>query len=504
MATTSPAVAAAQSHTPGHPHHPDPALDGYVSPLAQRNASKEMQEIWSPRHRYVLWRKVWLAVAEAQHDAGLPVSKEQIAAIRAHLDVTDEDIRRAFQHEQRLRHDVMAHVHALGDAAPAAKPILHLGMTSQDVVCNADMLLFREALGLIETKIARVIDAIGVFAEKHRTLATLGHTHYQPAQPTTVGRRAAQWGYDLSLCLSRIESNIRHMRLRGLKGATGTQASFLSLVDDRGEKVDQIEEAFVRRLGWPANLVHEMTNQTYPRIVDAFVLSDLAATASAIHKICNDIRLLAGRKEMDEPWGDAQVGSSAMPYKQNPMRCERATGLCRFVISLAQNAHDTAATQWLERTLDDSSNRRVVLPEAFLALDGALDLLHNVMSGLVVHEATVRSNLMAELPFMALENIMMAAVKRGRDRQEIHEVLRKHAFTAARRVKEQGLSNDLIERLKHEPMLTGLDLDYLLDPAAYVGRAGEQVDKFLKDVVRSVREGYAARYTVLSSSEPKV
>jgi adenylosuccinate lyase len=319
-----------------------------------------------------------------------------------------------------------------------------------------------------------------------------------------VGRRAAQWGYDLCLCLSRIESNIRHMRLRGLKGATGTQASFMALVDNRGEKVDQMEEAFVRRSGWPANLVHDLTNQTYPRVVDAFVLSDLAATASVIHKICNDVRLLSGRKEVDEPWGEGQVGSSAMPYKQNPMRCERATGLSRFVMSMAHNAFDTAATQWLERTLDDSSNRRVVLPESFLALDGALDLLHSVMSGLVVHEATVKANLMAELPFMALENIMMAAVKRGRDRQEVHEVLRKHAFVAARRVKEMGQSNDLMERLKHEPMLNGVDLDHLLDPSEYVGRAAEQVDDFLRDVVRSVREGYAARYAVLSSSEPRV
>jgi adenylosuccinate lyase len=485
-------------------HHHDPALDGYVSPLAQRNASREMQEIWSPRHRFGLWRKVWLAVAEAQHECGLPISREQTEAIRAHLEVSDEDIRRAFQHEQKLRHDVMAHVHALGDAAPIAKPIIHLGMTSQDVVCNADIILFKEALSLIEVKIARAIDAIGAFAEKHRNLPTLGYTHYQPAQPTTVGRRAAQWGYDLALCLSRIESNIRHMRLRGLKGATGTQASFLSLMDNRGDAVDRLEEAFVRRANWPANLVHDITNQTYPRVVDAFVLSDLAATASVIHKICNDIRLLCGRKEVDEPWGESQVGSSAMPYKQNPMRCERATGLCRFVMSLAQNAYDTAATQWLERTLDDSSNRRVVLPESFLALDGALDLLHSVMSGMVVHEATVRSNLMAELPFMALENIMMAAVKKGRDRQEVHEVLRKHAFVAAKRVKEMGQSNDLLERLKHEPMLTGLDLDYLIDPAAYIGRAPEQVDEFLKECVKSVREGYAARYSILSSSEPKV
>jgi adenylosuccinate lyase len=482
----------------------DATFDTFVSPLGQRNASKEMLTIWSPRHRYSLWRRVWLAAAEAQQAVGLPIGKDQVEAIRAHLEITDEDLRRAFQHEQKLRHDVMAHVHALKDAAPAAGPILHLGMTSQDVVCNADLVQLREALGLVESKLARAIDATGEVAQKWRDLPTLGFTHYQPAQPTTVGRRAAQWGYDLNLCLSRIESCMRHMKLRGLKGATGTQASFLALLDERAERVDQMEAEFVRRLGWPGNMVHELTSQTYPRVADVFIISDLAATAAVIHKTCNDIRLLCGRKEVDEPWGDSQVGSSAMPYKQNPMRCERATGLCRFVMNLAQDPLDTAATQWLERTLDDSSNRRIVLPEAFLAMDGALDLLHSVLSGLVVHEATVKANLMAELPFMAIENIMMAAVKRGRDRQEVHEVLRKHAFLSARRVKEMGQSNDLIERLKTEPMLNGVDLDHALDPRQYVGRAPQQVDEFLRTVVDSVRKGYAARYSVLSSSEPRV
>lgn len=479
-------------------------FDTYISPLTQRNASREMQEIWSPRHRYTVWRRVWLAVAEAQQEVGLPVNREQVEAIRAHVEVTPEDIRRALQYEQKLKHDVMSHVHALGDVAPAARPILHLGMTSQDVVCNADLVLVRQAMELVVLKIARTIDALGVFAERWKTLATLGYTHYQPAQPTTVGRRAAQWGYDLSLCLTRLESNLHHLRLRGLKGATGTQASFLSLTDHDAAKVDQMEAAFVRRMGWMANLVHDMTNQTYPRVVDAFVISDLAAVAAVVHKICNDIRLLAGRKELDEPFGESQVGSSAMPYKQNPMRCERATGLCRFVIGLAQDPLDTAATQWLERTLDDSSNRRVVLPEAFLALDGALDLLHSVVSGLVVHEHTVRANLMAELPFMAVEQIMAAAVRKGRDRQEVHEALRRHALAAAQRVKQMGLPNDLIERLHAEPLLTGINLDELLNPAAYVGRAADQVDHFVKSVVRSCRSAYATKYQVLPSSEPKV
>jgi adenylosuccinate lyase len=479
-------------------------FDTYISPLTQRNASREMQVIWSPRHRFSTWRRVWLAVAEAQHEIGLPVTREQVNALREHVEITDEDIRRAFQHEQRLRHDVMAHVHALGDAAPVARPIIHLGMTSQDVVDNADMILLREAMQLVELKIARTIDALGSFAEKWRSLPTLGYTHYQPAQPTTVGRRAAQWGYDLSICLTRIESSINHLKLRGLKGATGTQASFMALFDNQSRQVDDMEATFVRKVGWPANMVHTTTSQTYPRVVDAFIVADIAAAASVIHKVCNDIRLLSGRKELDEPWGEAQVGSSAMPYKQNPMRCERATGLCRFVMGLAQDPLDTSATQWLERTLDDSANRRVVLPEAFLAIDGALDLLHSVVSGLVVHEHTARANLMAELPFMAVENIMMAAVKRGRDRQEVHENLRRHTFAAARRVKEQGLSNDLVERLRSEPSLFGIDIDEMMDPVHYIGRAPEQVDVFLNDVVRSVRSAYGTRYEQLSTSEPRV
>ncbi len=488
------------------PH--ESVFDTYMSPLTQRNASREMQEIWSPKHRFTVWRKVWLAVAEAQQESGIPsdrpITREQVESIRQRIDINDEGIRRAFQHEHKLRHDVMAHVHALGDEAPQAKPILHLGMTSQDVVCNADLQLFKESLGLIELKLARGIDAIGAFAEKWASLPCLGYTHYQPAQPTTVGRRAAQWGYDLSLCLARCESNIHHLKLRGLKGATGTQASFMKLVDNQAPKVDAMEAAFVRKFGWFANLVHELTGQTYPRVVDAFVLSDLAAIAAVIHKTCNDIRLLSGRKEMDEPWGESQIGSSAMPYKQNPMRCERATGLCRFVMSMAANPLDTASTQWLERTLDDSSNRRIVLPEAFLALDGALDLLHSVVSGLVVYEHTIHANLMAELPFMAVEDIMMAAVRKGRDRQEIHEALRKHSMAAAQRVKAMGLSNDLIERLRSEPLLVGVNLDELLNPAAYIGRASEQVGVFLNQIVKSVRTAYGTRYAALSPSEPRV
>jgi adenylosuccinate lyase len=497
------------ANTPHAPTHAAPIAqesfyDTFVSPLTQRNASREMTEIWCPRHRFSTWRRVWLAVAEAQHELGMSVTREQVEAIRAHQGISDDEIRRAVEHERKIKHDVMSHVHALGEVAPAAKGIIHLGMTSQDVTCNADLIMIKEALKLIELKIARVIDAIGTFAEKWRDTPVLGLTHYQAAQPTTVGRRAAGWGYDLSIMLTRLESTVGHMKLRGLKGATGTQASFMALLENNISKVEQLEQSFVRKLGWPGNLVHDLAWQTYPRIVDALVVSDLAAVAAVCHKICTDIRLSAGRKELDEPFGDSQVGSSAMPYKQNPMRCERACGLARFVMGLAQDPLETAALQWFERTLDDSSNRRIVLPESFLALDGVLDLVHSVFSGLVVHTSQTRAALQTELPFLVLENILMAAVKAGKDRQEVHEVLRRHALAAARRVKDQALPNDLAERLQSEPALHGVRLDNLLDPLHYVGRAREQVDKFLIDIVASVRKGYGTQYSVLSSSEPRV
>lgn len=479
------------------------SLDFYISPLSQRNASRQMQEIWSPRRRYTTWRRVWLAAAEAQAEAGLPITAEQLDALRTHVEVTEDDLRRALQYEHKLRHDVMAHAHAYGDAAPGARGIIHLGMTSQDVVCNADLLILRDALDLVIVKLARVIDAAAQLARRYASLPTLAFTHLQPAQPTTVGRRAAQWGYDLALCLTRLESTLHHLRLRGLRGATGTQASFLHLFEGREDRVESMEAAFLRRLHWPGNLIHDLTAQTYPRVVDAFIVSDLAATAAVIHKVCTDIRLLCGRREVDEPSVEHQVGSSAMPFKQNPMRCERTCGLCRFVMSLAQDPLDTAATQWLERSLDDSSNRRVVLPEAFLALDGALDLLHSVLAGLVVHEHVIRRHLDAELPFLALENVLMAAVRRGRDRQDVHEALRRHALAAARRMKE-GLPPDLSERLRAEPLLVGLDLDALLGAGEFVGRAEAQTRRFLQDIAESVRAGYATRYQQLPPSEPHV
>lgn len=350
---------------------------------------------------------------------------EQVESIRRVLDSVDLDA--AAKHEQRLRHDVMAHVHALGDQAVAARAILHLGATSQDVVCNADAILQREALSLIATRLARVIDRLGAFAQKWRELPVLGFTHYQPAQPLTMGRRATLWAQEFVIALDEIEMRRDALKLRGLRGATGTQASFLTLCGGDPKRVDQLERRFAEIFWGNANSLWPMTSQTYPRIWDAQMLSSLAIGACAVHKCANDIRLLCNLREVDEPFESEQIGSSAMPYKRNPMRCERATGLARFVISLTHNAYDTASTQWLERTLDDSSNRRLSIPESFLALDGALEVMANVAGGLVVYPGQCTARLDAELPFMATEEILLAAVARGVDRQEAHESLRQHS-----------------------------------------------------------------------------
>lgn len=508
--------------------------DTYTSPLATRNASEAMLRLWSPRHKFNTWRRIWLAAAEAMHEVtkGDPrplVTREQVEELREVVErgITDEEIRRAEAYERDLRHDVMAHVHALGDSCPKAKPIIHLGMTSQDVNDNADLILLAQATEMVELKALRLILALSEFADRWKAVPALAFTHYQPAQPTTIGRRAAQWAYDLHEAGAR--TGLR-LRFRGLRGATGTQASFVALFDDQG-RVDRLERTFLRALcaraephakagpggidpsdsiDWDAEALFTVSGQTYPRVFDALLLSDCAATAAVLHKIATDMRLLCNRKELDEPFEAKQVGSSAMPYKRNPMRCERICGLTRFVMNLVGNAYDTAATQWLERTLDDSSNRRLSLPEAFLALDGALDLMHNVASGLVVHEATVRRNLMAELPFLATENILMACVKAGGDRQYYHERIRVHAQSAGMRVKQEGLENDLLERLQndpafHVPQLTNeLDWDDLLDPMKYVGRSVEQTERFIREVVEPLREQYGEAIEKLGESEPKV
>ncbi len=480
----SKATSDAMTDAPAH-RTAAPLRDSYRSPLESRNASREMRAIWSEQRKFSTWRRIWLALAESQHELGMPVTRAQVDEIRAHLD--DIDFEAAASHEARLRHDVMAHVHTLGDAAPGARAIIHFGATSQDVVCNADILLLRDALALTAGKIARVIDRLGTFAARHRSLPTLGFTHFQPAQPTTVGKRATLWAQDFAIALEQLEFVASSLRLRGLRGATGTQASYLGLLDGDAAKVDRLESSFAAKLGWPADRMLAVCGQTYPRLVDAQIVAALAVAASAVHKCATDIRLLANRKEVEEPFEKDQIGSSAMAYKRNPMRCERACGLARFVMGLVNDPLQTHATQWLERTLDDSSNRRLVLPESFLALDGALDIMANVSEGLVVWEATIRANLAAELPFMASENIMLAATRAGADRQEAHERIRVHSMAAAEEVKRNGRPNDLIARLKGDPFFTGVDLEGVLDPSGFVGRAPEQTDRFIAEVVEPVR-----------------
>jgi len=467
----------------------NPEHDRYRSPLAGRYAGRAMQAVWSDRRKFTTWRKLWLALAEAQQQLGLNITNEQLDALRRRLD--EVDYAAADAYEKKLRHDVMAHVHALGDQAPQARSIIHLGATSQFVNCNTELLQIRDALRILARRLATVVDRLGRFAAEHRERPTLAFTHYQPAQPTTVGKRTTLWAYDLALGLEEIEHRLAALRFRGAKGATGTQASFLSLFHGDHDKVEQLDRLVTEKMGFDPDHRFAVTGQTYPRVVDAQTLGSLAAVAAVVCKICNDLRLLANRKELEEPFEPDQIGSSAMAYKRNPMRCERATGLARFVINQAGNATMTAATQWFERTLDDSSNRRLALPEAFLALDGSLRVLQDVADGLVVYPQMIRRNLEAELPFLATEDLMMSAVSQGADRQDVHELIRRHSQAAARRVKEEGADNDLLTRLRAEPMFQGVDLEAVLDPSRYVGRAPEQVDAFLAEVVDPIRKRYA-------------
>ena len=467
----------------------DAPSDTYRSPLETRYASPAMQALWSDERRFKTWRRLWLELARGQQSLGLPITDAQIEAIEAHLD--DIDIDNARAHEKRLRHDVMAHVHALADVAPEAGPIIHLGATSQFVNCNTELLLLRDAMDAIAAKTAATINALGEFAATWRALPTLGFTHYQPAQPVTVGKRATLWAQDLWLALEQLEHCRNTLRFRGIRGATGTQASFMALFDNDADKVDELDRLVTQAMGWPADQRFPVTGQTYPRVVDAQILNALATLAAAVHKWATDIRLLSNLREVEEPFESTQIGSSAMAYKRNPMRCERACGMSRFVMNLASNALQTAAVQWMERTLDDSANRRLVLPEAFLAMDGVLDIMRNVAEGLVVNEPVVTARLRAELPFMATEDILMEAVRKGADRQEAHEIIRGCSMEAVARVK-QGEPNDLLARLGRDETFADIDLEGLLDASRYVGRAPQQVDEFIKLVVDPLRQRYAS------------
>ncbi len=446
-----------------------------------------MLRLFSARHRFGLWRRLWLELARQEKHLGLDrISDEAIAQMELKLDDIDFDAAAAW--EKRLRHDVMAHVHTFEEAAPAAKGIIHLGATSQYVVDNADLIIMRDAMRLVCSKLASAIDALADFAARHAELPTLGYTHYQPAQLTTVGKRATLWAQDLALDLEALEHRCTSLRFRGVKGTTGTQASFLSLFNGDHGKVDELDRRVTTAFGFSESYV--VTGQTYPRKVDAQVVNDLAGVAASVHRFANDVRLLAGMKQMEEPFEAEQVGSSAMAYKRNPMRCERATGLARFVISLANSPLATAAEQWFERTLDDSSNKRLSIPEAFLAIDGCLSIVINVSRGLVVYPRTIAAAVAAELPFMATEEILMAGVRAGGDRQELHEAIRRHSMAAAEQVKQHGKPNDLIDRLAGDAMFAGVDLHSVMDPRAYVGRAPQQVAMFIDKVVTPIRGRY--------------
>ncbi|MGO8690747.1 MAG: adenylosuccinate lyase [Thermoguttaceae bacterium] len=451
----------------------------YENPLISRYASVAMSGLWSPQRKIGTWRRLWVALAEAEAELGLPITARQIAELRAHVD--DIDFEAAARYERRLRHDVMAHVHAYGDACPEARPIIHLGATSCYVTDNTDLLLLGQSLELVRDRVAGVIHSLAEFARKHRDLACLAYTHFQPAQPTTVGKRACLWAHDFVLDLVEIEHRLGQLKAQGSKGTTGTQASFLSLFHGDHAKVRRLEELVCRKMGLAET--YPVTGQTYSRKIDAQVTAVLSGVAQSAHKMATDLRLLAHRKELEEPFEEEQIGSSAMAYKRNPMRCERICSLARFVMSLESGAAQTASVQWLERTLDDSAIRRLILPQAFLATDAVLILSRNVAGGLVVYPRVIAASLEAELPFMATENILMAAVAAGGDRQELHERIRRHSQAAAAVVKEQGGHNDLLERLAGDPAFGRVDLTAIMQPRQFIGRAPEQVDEFLTEVV---------------------
>ena len=465
------------------------STDRYVSPLSERYASKEMQYIFSPDMKFRTWRKLWIALAETEKELGLPITQEQIDELKAHQDDINYDVAKA--REKEVRHDVMSHVYAYGCQCPKAKGIIHLGATSCYVGDNTDIIVMTEALKLVHKKLVNVLNELAAFADKYKELPTLAFTHFQPAQPTTVGKRATLWMQEFCLDLEDLEHVISTMKLLGSKGTTGTQASFKELFEGDEEKINKIDPMSAEKMGFRE--CYPVSGQTYSRKVDTRVLNVLAGIAASAHKMSNDIRLLQHLKEVEEPFEKSQIGSSAMAYKRNPMRSERIASLSRYVIVDALNPAITSATQWFERTLDDSANKRLSIPEGFLAIDGILDLCLNVVDGLVVYPKVIRKHMMAELPFMATENIMMDAVKAGGDRQELHERIRELSMEAGKNVKVNGEENNLLELIAADPAF-GLSLEDLkktMEPSRYVGRAPEQVDAFLGQVVKPILEKYS-------------
>ena len=468
------------------------ARDSYESPLCGRYASKEMRHIFSPDMRYSTWRRLWVALAEAEHALGLPVTQEQVEELKAHIQ--DIDYEAIAKKEKENRHDVMAHVYGYGLKCPKAKGIIHLGATSCYVTDNADVILYREALRLVKQKVLAVMGNLSAFAREYKALPTLGFTHFQPAQLVTVGKRACLWLQDLALDLEELEFVLSSLRLLGSKGTTGTQASFLALFEGDHDKVRMLDGMIARAFDFPA--CFPVSGQTYPRKLDSRILNALSSIAQSAYRFANDLRLLQHMHEVEEPFEKGQVGSSAMAYKRNPMRSERICSLARYIMADALNAPMTASTQWLERTLDDSANRRISLPEGFLAADSILDLMLNVTDGLAVYPAVIEKNVMEQLPFIATENILMAAVKKGGDRQALHEVIRVHSMAAAARMKQEGAPCDLLERLAGDPQM-GLSLEHLrevLKPGNYIGRCPEQVEEYLCEVIDPLLQQEGAQH----------
>lgn len=462
--------------------------NNYESPLSSRYASPEMQYIFSPDKKFSTWHRLWIALARAEMELGLPVTQAQVSQLEEHID--DIDYEAAARYEKELRHDVMAHIHAYGDQCPDAMPIIHLGATSCYVGDNTDVILMREGLVLVRDKLVRVLSNLAKFADTYKALPTLGFTHFQAAQLTTVGKRATLWMNELLMDLHEVEYRIEKLQLLGSKGTTGTQASFLELFEGDHEKVKELEQKIAHEMGFEGCV--PVSGQTYSRKVDVLVLNTLSGIAQSASKFATDLRLLAHMKEIEEPFEKKQIGSSAMPYKRNPMRSERICALARYVMADAMNPAMTASTQWFERTLDDSANKRIAVSEAFLAVDAILNLYENVASNLVVHPKVIQKHVLEELPFMATENILMDAVKRGGDRQALHERIRIHSLAAGSKVKDEGLPNDLLERIAADPAF-GLTLEEVqahLDPADYIGCCPQQVDRFLAECIQPVLDRY--------------
>ena len=458
--------------------------NSYQNPLTGRYAGPEMNNNWSPHKKHSTWRRLWLALAEEEQKLGLDITDEQIAEMRQHLDDVNFDVAEAF--EKELRHDVMSHVHAFGQQCPKAMPIIHLGATSCYVTDNTELIQMRDGLKILKAKLLKLISQLADFCEQYRSMPTLGFTHYQPAQLTTVGKRFALYLQDFMLDLEELEFESANLPFRSVKGTTGTQASFLALFNRDFAKVTELEKRVAARMGF--DKIIDLSGQTYTRKVDYKVLSVLSGIGQSAHKMATDIRLLANLRELEEPFGKKQIGSSAMAYKRNPMRSERVCSLSRYLMNLPLNCAQTHSVQWFERTLDDSANRRLALSEAFLTADVVLSTLINITDGLQVWPNVIAKRVRAELPFMATENLMMAAVKKGGDRQELHEVIREHSMAAARRIKEEGGDNDLLDRLRNDPAFASIkdDFDTIVNPNDFIGCAPEQVERYLNEKVRPV------------------